>query len=209
MNFKEFAAKYSKYQVIFVRDIVYDVRETQLIRNQLLRWQNKGLVIKLKRGVYTLNDDFRRVGVDKNYIANILYEPSYLSLEYALNFYGLIPERVIDITSVTTRKTMTIKNPLGVFVYQHVKPQAFRGFRGMGKAKYRCLMAEPEKAVIDFLYLNLGRFGVNIKRILEESYRFQNLDMLKEDRLIELGKLFYSKKLIKVIECLCQLKRGK
>lgn len=67
-----------------------------------------------------------------------------------MNFYGLIPEGVADMTAVTTRKTMRFENTLGRFIYQHIKPAAFRGFRTMGSGPNAFFMAEPEKAVVDF-----------------------------------------------------------
>ena len=61
-----------------------------------------------------------------------------------------------------------------------------------------------EKAVVDFLYLNLGRFGAGARDVLEGSYRFQNIGDLHKGRLMELAKLFHNKKLARVIKDLCQ-----
>ena len=144
-----------------------------------------------------MND--RKVDIDNNVIANVLYEPSYLSLEYALNLYGTIPEAVADVTSVTTRKTMRFTNELGIFIYQKIKPQAFRGFKKMGEGRNSFFIAEVEKAVVDFLYLNLGRFDNNTREVLEQSYRFQNIEELNPQRLVELGRLFKTKKLMRVV----------
>ncbi len=204
MNFAEFKTQFQDKPYILSRDITSSGESLQNIRNQLGRWQQKGLIIALKKGLYVLNKNDRKVPIDQNYAANILYEPSYLSLEYALNFYGLIPEKVVDVTSVTTRKTVRFNNGLGHFIYQHIKPQAFRGFKRMGEDQPLFFMAEPEKAVVDFLYLNLGQWGVNARELLEHSYRFQNIEELNKARLLELGKLFQSKKLMRVIKNLCQ-----
>jgi len=145
-----------------------------------------------------------KAGIDKNYAANVIYGPSYLSLEYALSFYGLVPERVTDITCVTTLKTAVFDNPLGRYVYQHIKPEAFRGFISMGEFPSRFFMAGPEKAVVDFLYLNLGKFKGNTVELLKESYRFQNVEDLDQAKLSAWGKLFKVKKLTGVIRDFCR-----
>ena len=164
----------------------------------------KGLIIALRRGLYVLNKNDRKVDVDRNYMANVLYGPSYVSLEYALNFYDLIPEKVMDITSVTTRKTAHFNNEFGDFIYQHIKAEAFRGFKRTGEGRDLFFMAEPEKAVVDFLYLNLGRFKADARQLLEHSYRFQNIEDLNKRRLAELARLFHNKKLTRVVKDLCR-----
>lgn len=135
MNYDEFRMKFQEYPFILSKDVIRGQKDSQNQMNQLNRWTKKGLLIRLRRGMYVFNAHDRRVAADVNYIANRLYEPSYVSLESALNFYGLIPESVKDITSVTTRKTNTFCNEEGVFSYSHVKPRAFRGFKKMGGAR--------------------------------------------------------------------------
>ena len=200
MDFAQFKHQCQNRLIILSRDIIHLVKDPQTLRNQLSRWQRKGLLIGLRKGMYLLNVQDRKTDVDPSVMANLLYEPSYISLEYALNFYGLIPERVMDFTSVTTRKTMRFKNECGHFIYQHIKPGAFRGFKKMGKGWNSFFMAEPEKAVVDFLYLNLSQFKENTREILAQSYRFQNIEELNAKRLMELGKLFENKKLMRVLK---------
>lgn len=200
MNYAGFKNKFKDMPVIFSRDLSgRAAKEAQLMRNQLNRWREKGLIIKLKRGAYILNELDRKISLSSQFIANQLYGPSYVSLEFALNLYGLIPERVSDITSVTTKKTMVIKNDLGVFIYQHIKPDAFRGFKALKEdSGTTVFIAEPEKAVVDFLYLNLNNMPVDNTAIFRDSYRFQNLEQLKAAKIMELSKLFNNSKLMKV-----------
>ena len=199
MNYSQFRKQFQESPLILSRDAARFVKNPQVLRNQFTRWEKKGWLIGLKRGVYLLNKNDRKVDIDNNVIANVLYEPSYLSLEYALNLYGTIPEAVADVTSVTTRKTMRFTNELGIFIYQKIKPQAFRGFKKMGEGRNSFFIAEVEKAVVDFLYLNLGRFDNNTREVLEQSYRFQNIEKLNPQRLVELGRLFKTKKLMRVV----------
>ncbi len=199
MNFTDFKIQFQDRPYILGRDVARGGQDLQAIRNQLSRWQKKGLIIALRKGFYVLNHNDRKLEINQNFMANVLYEPSYVSLESALNFYGLIPEKVMDVTSVTTRKTVRFHNKCGNFIYQHIKPEAFRGFKRMGEGQTLFFMAEPEKAVVDFLYLNLSQFAADTRELLEHSYRFQNIEELNKKRMIELGKLFNSKKLMHTI----------
>lgn len=204
MNYTEFKIKFQDFPVIMSQDVVRSGKDGQIMRNQLNRWQEKGLIIKLKRGIYILNKSDRKISPSRNFIANQLYGPSYVSLEYALNLYGLIPEEVSDVTSVTTKKTMRLKNDLGLFVYQHIKPEAFRGFEAVKDEEgLTVFIAEPEKAVVDFLYLNKRRFRSNAKDMFKTSFRFQNLEKLKQLRILELARLFDNRKLLRVTKNFC------
>jgi len=205
MNYLNFKNKFRDMPIIFTKDLFNtEVKKMQLMCNQLSRWRQKGLIIKLKRGAYILNEADRKYNLSLQFIANQLYGPSYVSVEFAFNLYGLIPEKVSDVTSVTTRKTMVIKNDLGIFSYQHIKPDAFRGFKLLKEdSGLTVFIAEPEKAVVDFLYLNLSKIPIDNIAIFKDSYRFQNLEQLKMDRIIELSKLFNNPKLMKVAANFC------
>lgn len=201
MNYMEFKNKFQGVPVIISKDVVRGEEDSQVVRNQLNRWQKKGLIIKLKRGIYLFNKNDRRIDPGLVFVANQLYAPSYVSLEFALSHYGLIPERVADVTCISTKKTIRFENELGVFIYQHVKSGAFRGFK-LSKNEYGMplLFAEPEKAVVDFLYLNLNKFKFDVEKQFKDSYRFQNVESLKQKRLIELAKHFENKRLTRLIE---------
>jgi hypothetical protein len=103
-------------------------------------------------------------------------------LEWALSHYGLIPEAAGPLTSVTTLKTARFKNPLGAYLYQHVQPAYFFGFT----RRPGYYLAEPEKALLDFIYLGIPRAAPLTSTLLRESYRLQNLDLLKKKRLNEM-----------------------
>lgn len=209
MQFYEFKNLFKNAPVIISKDILSDKRNKQAVRNQLGRWASKGLLVQLKKGIYLLGESDRRIHPSRLFFANQIYGPSYVSLEYALSFYDLIPERVGTITSVTTRKTKTFKNPLGQFTYQHLKPSVFRGFRvRKDEAGLSFFIADPEKAIVDFVYLNLHLFKLQDMHIFEQSYRFQNLDSLKFKKMKEMADLFDNNKLIKVIGAFCDFAKG-
>jgi predicted transcriptional regulator of viral defense system len=199
MKYKDFKKQVLNWPVIFSRDVVSSGKSGQAVRNQLERWRKSGRVIRLKKGVFILADDDRKVELPRPYLANQLYGPSYVSLEYALSYYGLIPERVNDITSVTSRKTMRFTNEAGTFIYRHVKPKAYRGFdMAEGESALRFFIAEPEKAVVDFLYFNLDKFAYDDPGVFEESYRFQNTERLDMKKVRRFAGIFENKKLVKI-----------
>lgn len=205
MTYLQFKNSVQRLPFILSRDIAILKTDKQAIRNQLTRWQNKGLLIKLKRGLYILNANDRKINPSRGFIANQLCAPSYISLEYALNFYGLIPERVPVVTSITTKKTIRFTNELGAFTYQHIKPQGFKGFRIVRDENgFDFFIAEPEKAVVDFLYLNLRKFNGANTDIFYSSYRFQNTAELNPKRVIELAAFFDNAKLDNIARLFCE-----
>jgi len=175
----------------------------QLLRNQLSGWKRRGLLRELKRGLYVLNENDRKITPSRMFLANQLYPPSYLSTDYALMYYDLIPERVADLTSVTTRKTASFENSFGRFIYQHVGIIAFRGFlEKKDENNYSFMIATPEKAIVDFIYLNLSRFERGKSDVFEQSFRFQNLAQLDLGKMKEFTRFFRSKKLCDIMDML-------
>lgn len=176
-------------------------RHNPSLNVQLERWVKKGYVIRLRRNFYLLNSEDKKSGPSKMFIAKEIYSPSYISLEYALSIYGLIPERTADITSVTTKKTAEFENKLGTFIYQHIKENCFMGFiEKKDETGLAYFIATPEKALADFLYLNKNRFDKNYMDILKESFRFQNTGLLNKRKFKFYIKLFSSRKLSQIAE---------
>ena len=128
--------------------------EKDFDRNNLTRWCRRGLLVKL-RNLYYAFPEYRQVPDFSRYVANRIYAPSYISLHSALSFYGMIPEEVVQLTSVTTLKTARFENVFGTFHYQNVKTPLYFGFEIKTMQSGRGLLfATPEKALLDLLYLN-------------------------------------------------------
>ena len=128
--------------------------EKDFDRNNLTRWCCKGLLVKLRNQYYAF-PEYRQVPDFSRYVANRIYMPSYISLHSALSFYGIIPEEVVQLTSVTTLKTAKFENAFGTFHYQNVKTPLFFGYEMKTMQNGRGLLfATPEKALLDLLYLN-------------------------------------------------------
>jgi predicted transcriptional regulator of viral defense system len=166
------------------------------VRTQLYRWTKSGKVLPLRRGVYTLADRYRKVPVNPAELANHIYRPSYLSGLWALGFYGLIPERVVTHTSVTTRVPRRFENTLGLFEYRHVKQSAFFGYRSADIQASKVMLADPEKALLDLWHLGKGEWCE--ERM--EAMRFQNRDAVDRDRLERYAGLFESPRLLRAVK---------
>ena len=122
-------------------------------RNNFVRWTKKGLLIRLRQGYYTF-PEYKGKHDFVLYFANRIYRPSYVSLHTAMAFYGMIPEAVIQVTSVTSLKTAGFRNDVGEYVYKSVHQDLMFGYDLKPIADGRTLLlARPEKALIDLLYL--------------------------------------------------------
>jgi len=151
MNFHEFRKKMFILGY-FTPNQVY-AWHPEFDKNNLVRWEKKGLLVKLRNGHYSF-PEFLGEKSFSLFIANRIYRPSYISLHTALSFYGLIPESVVQITSVSTLKTATFQNPFGTYSYQTVQPRFMFGFEVRPLPDGRSLLfARPEKALFDLLYL--------------------------------------------------------
>ncbi|MEW6482802.1 MAG: hypothetical protein AB1397_07415 [bacterium] len=200
MKYLEFKNIFRKFPIISSSHIFNLTTKPRSLKNQLSIWQRKGLVIKLKKGLYILNEQDRKITPSRLFMANALYSPSYISTEYALSYYGLIPERVEDLTSVTTKKTIDFKNLFGTFRYQHLKTELFFGMTQITDENgLLVLLAYPEKAMLDFIYLNLQDFKNKGMDIFEDSYRFGNLNILKKKRLMEFAKRYKNKVFMDIV----------
>ncbi|MBX9694965.1 MAG: hypothetical protein K2Z81_21450 [Cyanobacteria bacterium] len=121
--------------------------------NELLK---TGIIIRVKKGLYVFGPDYNNAPVCKEVLANLIYGPSCISLEYALAYHGLIPERVETLTSVTPKRDKEFKTPLGEFTYRYLNIRRYP--HGIEQVwiddNHPVLMASPEKALCDYMVLN-------------------------------------------------------
>jgi predicted transcriptional regulator of viral defense system len=126
MNYLLFKKALEQFPVFSSQDIRKQFSDFDSRR--LVEWQEKGYIIKLRRGYYS----FKEVEKGEAFLyfsANKLYSPSYISLESALSYYNLIPEGVFTTVSITTRNTTVFSSPVGRFSYRNVKTQLYFGYR--------------------------------------------------------------------------------
>ena len=141
----------------------------------------KGYVIRVKKGLYIWGEDVDATPFSPEVLANLIYGPSYISLEYALSFYGLIPERVSTLTSVTFKKNKSFSTTVGTFSYEHLHQDAYaQGIRLELSPEKSFLIATPEKALLDLIALRALKESVlESLRIEPEEFARLNLEAFK------------------------------
>jgi len=158
-------------------------------RKFILRGVNKRLYLKLKRGLYALAE----TPPSSYLIANRLYEPSYVSFDTALSYHGVIPETIYSMTSATTKATRRFVANGIEYTYQKIRKEAFTGYRAVKYRGETVLLAEPEKALADYLYF------VDLKK-RNPSYERVNLKKIQKNRLMAYVKLFKRPKMQNLIK---------
>lgn len=156
------------------------------VNDKISQMVKKEDIIRLKRGLYIFNKKYQNSSVDKMTVANMLYTPSYISYEYALSYYGLIPERVYEISSASIKAKKIYETPLGRFSYTKVPLRAFSigidwlydekiGGRLIAtKEKALCDKVRSEKKLGKLTQEKLWDYLINDLRI--ESYELVKLD---------------------------------
>ncbi len=163
---------------------------------QLSRWVKAGRLVQLRRGLYTLAQPYRKIAPHPFLIANALRKASYVSLQSALHYHGLIPEHVPTATSVTTGRPGEIRGAAGPFLFRHIKDSWFHGYENVEVDRDQfAFVASAEKALLDLLYLTPGSDGTDYLREL----RLQNVEILRLHQLIEIARKSASRKLIRAV----------
>ena len=172
--------------------------------DKIRRDADQGVIFRLNRGLYETDRN-----VDPYLLAAPILSPSYLSFEFALSYYGLIPERTMAITSATlnVRKNKTYVNVFGRYEYSDIPASAFsEGLCLIGEGEYIVRMASKEKAICDSLYK--WRVVHSIKALKEllfidkrmDEDEFASCDFIQMKRLAKLYRKTNLKLLIRLIE---------
>ena len=138
-------------------------------------WVEQGYLVPMKRGLYVVSHEITQQEPCLGLIANHLYAPSYVSLQYALRQYGLIPERVMLITNITTCHARSFSNSLGSFSYHNVGRAYFAlGVTSRAEGSSSYMIATPEKALVDTILFTskVPNSLVGFGQFLEEDMRF-------------------------------------
>ena len=199
MNYMEFKKRMFDLGCFTVHQVY--AWEPGFDRNNFVRWTKNGLLIRLRQGYYTF-PEYKSKPDFLLYFANRIYRPSYVSLHSALAFYGIIPEAVVQFTSVTSLKTVSFSNDFGEYVYKSMNQDLMFGYDLKPIADGRTLLlANPEKALLDLLYLY--PFYDTEKAL--EDLRFDE-DFLQDDLRLELLEKyvlkFNNKALVKRLQLL-------
>jgi hypothetical protein len=164
------------------------------VRLQLSRWTKAGRLLQLRRGIYALAPTWRKVEPHPFLVANRLQRGSYVSLQSALAWHGMIPEHVPVVTSVGPRRPETVRNPVGTFQFCHFSSGLLFGYSRVEVVPRQfAFVASPEKALLDLVHLTPGADSEDYLREL----RLQNPAAIRMSVLNELAHRSGKPKLIR------------
>lgn len=134
-----------------------------LLKTQISRFLKRRLIFQIKRGIYCFDQE----KIDQLELAYLLYKPSYISLETALFYYGLLPDIPQLVTSVTPITTKKIKTMFGLYHFTKIRQDLFFAYKIIPSLNGNFLLAKKEKALLDYLYLrklkNLDELRLDLK----------------------------------------------
>jgi hypothetical protein len=178
------------------------LKQYECPRDKITSLLRQGAIIRAKKGIYVFGSKYARRPFSREILANMIYGPSCISLDFALYYHGLIPERVEAVTSVTSGRGRRFVTPLGLFIYRQVPPMAFPV--GIDQVQIEggrvCLMAVPEKALADKIQDERGtgiRSQDDMRRYLMQNLRIdaESLEKLQLDTISILAERYGSRKL--------------
>lgn len=202
MEFKQLLEKVGEEPVFETSLLLAGEANPAALPMQLSRWVNDGKIIQLRRGLYTLGSPYRKKEPHPFFIANRLQPASYISLQSALAHYHLIPDAVVEITSITSVRPRCWHTPLGVFRFRKVKQDWFHSYRQIEiSVGQPCYIAYPEKALLDLIYLEPGSEKISYLKEL----RLQNTEALSTVTLKKFGERAPNERVRLAIENLLDL----
>jgi predicted transcriptional regulator of viral defense system len=200
----DFIEKVKEFGIFSIADI--EILYPDIDKRRLFEWKNKGYISKIRNGWYCL-PEFLEESYSSWIIANLVHAPSYISLESALDYYGLIPEGVFMTTSVTTNRPLRIEMVEHNYSYSHIKNDLFNGYQLVDSDRYKrkIRVANFEKAIVDFFYFRSNyksnkeiselrfnepviRENLNIDRLFKYIEEFGNMEL--ETRVRKMLKIY-------------------
>ncbi|MBN1224747.1 MAG: hypothetical protein JXB23_15985 [Candidatus Aminicenantes bacterium] len=191
------------------------LKELSFPRDKITDLIKKGIIIRIKKGLYIFGDQYRRHPYSKELLANLIYGPSYVSLEYALNYYGFIPERSEALTSVTIGRSRKFRTPVGLFIYRQIPLRPYQ--TGMTRVEedneQAYIIASPEKALADKIVAERGVSITSQKEILHFLTADLRIDIsiiqsLPLERIEKSTELYRSRKLLQLSQLVRRLQKS-
>lgn len=187
---------------IFTHDMLYALLKKSIvnINEKIAKLVKRGDLIRIKRGIYCMGREYQDLAPDPIAVANMLYAPSYVSFEYALSHYGMIPERVSEVTSATIKHPKLFDTPLGRFSYTKIPSVAYSiGVDWLfDKKNGGRFIATPEKALCDKIRYDRGIGTLTQEAMREYLLHDLRLDLPKEldaELVLAIAKAYRSKNL--------------
>ncbi len=172
----------------------------------IARMVKMGELIRLKNGFFVIGDKIEKNPVPYEQIANLLYGPSYLSFEWALSYYGMIPEGVYVVTSATAARSKSYTTPLGTFDYFALSHQRYAvGIDQQENSAGRFLISTPEKALADLIHMksrNLESRDLLVDLVEGRRIDEDVLRKLNKKHLLEIAEKYYSKTVFNLVSAI-------
>ncbi|MBU2578739.1 hypothetical protein KKA09_01310 [Patescibacteria group bacterium] len=196
MKFEDLRKKIIDYPVFTFSDILkwFPKSNFQTLKLDAFNWVKNKNLIRIKKGLYFFPEKKLK---DHFILADKIYSPSYISMEVALNYYGIIPDIPQMVTLITPLTSRRFKTHFGDFFYHHIKKDYFWGWQTIKvEEKYAFYnIALPEKALLDFIYFNLKRFII-LSDFKEERFEFDK--DFNWSKFLKMSKIFKNKKIQKI-----------
>lgn len=190
LHYLEDLLKNKHLKIFSTRDLTILLRISEVAAQRLLwRYEKKNYIIKLKRGLYSLSN----YQPSNFLIANILYQPSYISFDTAMSYHGIIPETIYSVTSASTKTSRSFTVGGIKYDYHKIKKIAYSGYKLIKYLQDTVLMAEGEKALADYLYfIDIGQRDLHYERM--------NLHKINQTKLIKYARLYKRPKMFDLIK---------
>ncbi len=188
--------------------LVSALAQYDAIQQKIHELLKSGTIVRVKKGLYVFAPKIRQKPISKESLANLIYGPSCISMEYALSYHGLIPERVETVTSVTLKKNKEFNTPIGLFTYRHLSASKYpvEIQQLWLDSQHPVLMASPEKALCDYIVLNDVSLATssNVRSFLEFDLRIEPENWQRFDlrKLLLLNKHYKNKSVTALVEAM-------
>lgn len=191
-----------EFDYLTLMSVLSDYQAPRQKVNELLK---SGVIVRVKKGLYVFGAEYAQAPICIELLANLIYGPSCISLEYALSYHGLIPERVMTLTCITPKKNKYFCTPMGDFSYRHLHPSKYP--HGVDQVwldrDHPVLMATPEKALCDYTTLNetLIDSPAAARQFLEDDLRI-DVSRLDKNAVADLNRHYSSPVIAHLVEAL-------
>ena len=198
---------------IFSHEMIYSLLEKSIsnVNEKISNLVRNGELIRLKKGFYTFSKLYQTKPINLISVANTLYSPSYVSFDYALSYYGMIPERVSEVTSATSKNEKLFDTPIGRFSYKKVSPEAYSlGIDWIyDDVEGGRFIATAEKALCDKIKYDRGIGTLTQTSMIEYLKYDLRIDITKplNYELIEIIAIAYKSRNLKTLATI--VKKGK
>ena len=159
-----------------------------------------GKLIRIRRGLYCVHKIYRKKPLNLFEVAEKIYGPSYISFQSALSYHGLIPEAVFSTTSACSKRSRTFHTPLGIFSFQKIPSlSAFQGVIRINDSDGFYLIADPDKAILDYVYFHRVDWGMEL---LSKNLRIdrEHINDISHDGLKKLAFSYKSQRINRFIQ---------